>query len=69
MPDPDASAAFDAIAAASGFQVNGLAKIPVEPFRISVTDGKKSWPGEGFSFLFVSSIIQNVGEWRKLHNE
>jgi hypothetical protein len=42
VPDGDAAATFDAIAATSNFQVTGQAKIPVEPFKISVTDGKNS---------------------------
>ncbi|XP_023705951.1 protein transport protein Sec31A isoform X4 [Cryptotermes secundus] len=38
VSDGGASAAFDAIAAASSFQTNGLAKIPVDPFKILTTD-------------------------------
>lgn len=38
VPDGDAAATFDAIAATSSFQMTGLSKIPVDPFKISVTD-------------------------------
>ncbi|XP_069705559.1 protein transport protein Sec31A isoform X3 [Periplaneta americana] len=37
VPDGDASAAFDAIAAASS-QVNGVSKSPVDPFKILIGD-------------------------------
>lgn len=38
VSDGGASAAFDAIAAASSFQTNGPTKIPVDPFKILTTD-------------------------------
>ncbi|PSN56122.1 Protein transport protein Sec31A [Blattella germanica] len=38
LPDGDASAAFDAIAASASSQVNGLEKPPLEPFKILTGD-------------------------------
>jgi hypothetical protein len=54
VSDGGASAAFDAIAAASSFHTNGLAKIPVDSFKILTTDGKYCWPHERIYFLFLS---------------
>lgn len=61
VPDGDAAATFDAIATASSFQMTGLGKSPVDPFRISVTDGKNSWI-IGFNY-----DMKSVGEEEKLH--
>lgn len=54
VSDGGASAAFDAIAAASSFQTNRPAKIPVDPFKILTTDGKYCCPHESIYFLFLS---------------
>jgi hypothetical protein len=40
VADGGGSAEFDAIAAAASSQMNGLAKIPVDPFKILTSDGK-----------------------------
>ncbi|XP_021915542.1 protein transport protein Sec31A isoform X3 [Zootermopsis nevadensis] len=38
LPDGDASAAFDMIAAASSLHTNKVAEIPADPFKISIAD-------------------------------
>jgi hypothetical protein len=53
LPDGDASVAFDLIAAASSSHTNRLAEIPVDPFKISIADGKNIWPGDDIRHLTV----------------
>jgi hypothetical protein len=54
LPDVDASAAFDMIAAASVFNVNTQPEISVDPFKISVTDGKNMCIGGDIRYFNCS---------------